>query len=95
MMHVEPHDPRPDDMAELARQTAVELRKPHRGLHADAIGIGVYVLRPNGPPGSTHGGGWFPHNIIGAQFDNLGPVACADEIQRLEAQRAQEWAGDV
>jgi hypothetical protein len=29
-----------------------------------------------------------------SDFNSLGPIACADMIQALEAARAQEWAGD-
>ncbi len=83
--HGEPVDPRPDDMAELARLTAVELRK--RGIWAEAsssYGGSVLVYAKN----KTY------HSLQIAEFDNLGPIACADEIQRQETNRIREWAGD-
>jgi hypothetical protein len=86
-------DPRPEDMAELARETAKELRK--RGGQADALGSGVYVPRPNGRPSEAAGLAWFPHIVFSSNFDNLGPIGCAGVIQAEEASRAQEWAGDA
>jgi len=83
-------DPRPFDMAELARLTAAELRK--RGIWAQCGGTvndhAVKISRPDDCMAYR----W--HTMLHPDFDNLGPVACADEIQRLEALRAQEWAGD-
>lgn len=96
-MVIELYDPRPDDMAELARLTAIELRK--RGIWADT---GAKALLPtivrtqrarfdDIGKHKPYSAGW---NLALSQFDNLGPIACADVIQAEEARRAQEWAGD-
>jgi hypothetical protein len=93
MMDLELHDPRPDDMAELARLTAIELRK--RGIWACSASD-THVLCAISVP-TIHGGkaGFVRiHSLLFGQFDNLGPIGCADVIQAEEAKRAQEWAGD-
>lgn len=84
-------DPRPSDPVELARQVAVELRKYREAWVAD--GVAVWVLRLHGDR-SNPSVRQFAHLLHRADFGNLGPVAIADVIQRLEAKRAQEWAGD-
>jgi hypothetical protein len=95
MMDLELHDPRPDDMAELARLVAIELRK--RGMPVDDEIGAVVVLRftdlrkKDGAFSSTRR---FSHSLYASEFNNLGPIACADVIQAEEARRAQEWAGD-
>lgn len=78
-MKIEIHDPRPESTEELARQTAIELRK--RGIRAEAHTLLVSTCQ------------WI-YNVCLSVFDNLGPIACADVIQAGEARRAQEWAGD-
>jgi hypothetical protein len=91
-------DSRPDDMAELARLTAIELRK--RGIWAEAryayAGSAWFVwvaqLTHLGP--RVLGEMGF-HSLTMGDFDNLGPRACADLIQAREAVRAAEWAGDT
>jgi hypothetical protein len=37
---------------------------------------------------------WGVHSLYTSDFDNLGPIGCADVIQSEEARKAQEWAGD-
>jgi hypothetical protein len=81
-MILELHDPRPDDMAELVRLTAIELRK--RGIFAETRGEYVGVESPHAAA----------YTLYASEYDNLGPIACADVIQAEEALRAQEWAGD-
>jgi len=85
-------DPRPSDMAELAKLVAAELRR--RGIWAEVVDGNVETLRfgTKNPKGANVT--WGIHVLFCAEFDNLGPIACADEIQRQEARRAQEWAGD-
>lgn len=78
-----PHDERPDDMAELARLVAKELRK--RGIWAWANNGFVNVGR----------GHFAPYAMVWSDFDNLTPRECADVIQAEEAKKATEWAGDV
>jgi hypothetical protein len=93
----DPGPPRPDDMGELARLVARELRR--RGIWADARAdytesawfvwvaqltrLGTRVLGEMG---------WY--SISASDFDNLTPKECADVIQREEARKASEWAGD-
>lgn len=84
-------DPRPDDMVELARQVAKELRK--RGIWAEQDGEIVVVPRRI-PPAFPRKCTVIWHNMYAAQFNNLGPRAIADMIQAEEARKAQEWAGD-
>ena len=79
-MNAEANDPRPSDMAELARLTAIELRK--RGIWARVnIWHNVEISE-------------CVYSLLFSDFNNLGPIAIADEIQRQEAIRAQEWAGN-
>ena len=83
------------DMAELARLTAIELRK--RGIHAVVrhpdfpLEIWVPAYHP-----STGGSGlqWSPYPPKATHFDNLTPTECAGVIQQLESAKAREWAGD-
>jgi hypothetical protein len=86
-------DPRPTDMAELARMVAVELRK--RGIHAD---YDAQVIRLPVPINSVNeyltSYRMRVVPMFEVAFDNLGPVAIAEEIVRQEAKRAREWAGD-
>jgi hypothetical protein len=81
-MQLELHDPRPEDPAELARMVAVELRK--RGIFAKDREDGISI------PSGCH---WL-YNLRAIVFADLGAIAIADEIQRQEALRAQEWAGN-
>lgn len=94
-MQIELHDPRPDDMAELARLTAIELRK--RGIWASAANV-THIPDPVVivPFRNAREPRWYVKSycFYGNDFDNLGPIACADVIQAEEARRAQEWAGD-
>jgi hypothetical protein len=77
-MNLQIHDPRPDNMAELAKMTAVELRK--RGIWARVnIWHNVEISE-------------CVYSLLFSDFDNLGPIACADVIQAKEVRRAQEWA---
>jgi hypothetical protein len=85
------HDPRPADLAELARLTAIELRKYREAWHTG--GAEVWTLRLRGSP-LAPAVRQFAHLLNRSDFDNLGPVACASAIQALEVARAQEWAGD-
>lgn len=91
-MQIELHDPRPDDMAALARLTAIELRK--RGIWGISSHGEVHFPRPerafSGMPKLRYGCAL----LYRSEFDNLGPIACADVIQAEEARHAQEWAGD-
>lgn len=89
------HDPRPDDMAELARLTAIELRR--RGIFAEVVPPSAVVRLPVplhsiGEPLTSHRGRMVL--LHHSDFDNLGPIGCADSIQAEESRRAQEWAGD-
>lgn len=88
-------DERPVDLAELARQVAIELRK--RGIRAMAC-AGIACVDIGGfthPITTTHPTfSYETYCIQWSRFDNLGPVGCANEIQALETKRAQDWAGD-
>jgi len=88
-----PPDDRPDDMAELARLTAIELRK--RGIWAEVVDGNIETLRfgTKNPKGASMT--WGVHSLYASDFDNLGPIGCADVIQAEEARKAQEWAGDT
>jgi hypothetical protein len=93
--HGDVADPRPDDMAELARLTAAELRKC--GIYAELVTLAAIIRLPTplhsiGEALTSHRGRMV--TLHDSQFDNLGPVACADEIVRQEIRHAQEWAGD-
>ncbi len=92
-MSIGPNDPRPDDMAELARLTAIELRK--RGIWARVSEgqKGVMIL---GNPADTIPWrvGYYYDMACKAEWTPLGPVAIAEAILSLEVVRAQEWAGD-
>jgi hypothetical protein len=94
-MNITMHDPRPDDPAELARMVAKEPRK--RGNFAREYRSVVEVACFVGAEGKTDTAypGYHSYSVHFADFDNLGPIAIADEIQAHEARRAQEWAGDV
>lgn len=88
-------DPRPDDIAELARLTAIELRR--RGIIADDESGAVVVMRF--VDHKKRFGMFSPtrraaHSMFSPDFDNLGPIGCADVLQAEEARRAREWAGD-
>lgn len=86
-------DARPDNLAELARLTAAELRK--RGIWADVD----TQYAPNSVRAPTRGmllmHSQTYHSLSGSCFDKCGPIACADVIQAESATRAQEWAGDT
>jgi hypothetical protein len=60
------HDPRPDDMAELARKVAIELRK--RAIWAEVESGEIYVPRVYGRKVKFGYVG-----LYRADFDNLGP----------------------
>lgn len=79
-----PPDERPADMAELARLVAKALRSP-RGIRADSFAAVVQIEHPS----AVHN-----YSMYHSDFDNLGPIGCADVIQAEEARKAQEWAGD-
>lgn len=90
-----PPDPRPDDMAELARQVATELRK--RGIWArvdNDTGLVVVPRRDTRKERDLYGIDWFLL-LTRSEFVNLGPRAIANVIQTEEARKAQEWAGDA
>lgn len=86
-------DPRPDDMAELARMVAKELRT--KGLRARLWCDTNIALpgfhEPSGHDTSTY---WLMWSIYNDRFNNLNPRAIADAIQAEEAKKAAEWAGD-
>jgi len=91
-----PPDERPADMAELARLTAVELRK--RGIWAFTFsGLSVVNVPRVKPLRTGHAVEHDPYakSMYSSDFDNLGPIGCADVIQAEEARKAQEWAGDT
>ena len=88
-----PPDERPADMAELARLTAIELRK--RGIwtfgdYSPFVWVGRLKLRDKRIESADH-----CYSLLASDFDNLGPSGCADVIQAEEARKAQEWAGDA
>ena len=89
----DPGPPRPDDMTELARLVARELRK--RAIRAmvspdDAPQV-VFVPRAQwGNVGTL----WRAYSMYRDDFDNLTSRECADAIQAQEAAKAAEWAGD-
>lgn len=80
-------DPRPSDPAELARLTAIELRK--RGLCAIDNHGEVHFPRPerafSGMPTLRYGCALLSRDV----FADLGPIACADAIVAEEAARLQ------
>lgn len=76
-------DPRPADMAELARLVATELRKR-----------GIWALAQYGDP-IVNIGTRASYTMLGSDFDNLTPREIADVIQREEAKKAAKWAGDA
>lgn len=75
--------PRPDDMAELARLVAAELRD--RGFWP-RLAAG-FVWMP------FHAGMW-PYSMFQPIFDNLSPREIASVIQAEERTRARGRAGD-
>ena len=84
-------DARPDDLAELARLTAVELRR--RGIWADVDAYAPCSVRlPRRGSLMMHTQSYY--TLSASDFNNLGPIGCADVIQSEEAKRAAEWAGD-
>jgi hypothetical protein len=89
-------DHRPKDPAQLAAMVAAELRK--RGIWADVAGAPPECIRlPSAIHHKASINGYYRGHVIalyGADFDNKGPLEIANTIQALEAQRAQEWAGD-
>ena len=86
-MNTEAPDPRPSDMAELARVVAVELRKhsiwaePGNRFAGDAV---VFL-----PHATALSGGFYHVDDIDG-----GPCAIAAEIKNREAVAIQEWAGN-
>jgi len=94
-------DPRPSDPAELARQVAMELRKHSlfAAVFFDDEPTTIYVQRPQRSRLNVVGSRfpdtyWAPLFVLSQEFDGMGPIAIADEIQAAEVRRAQEWAGD-
>jgi hypothetical protein len=94
-------DPRPSDPAELARQVAMELRTHSlfAAVFFDDEPTTIYVQRPQRSRLNVTGSKfpdtyWAPIFPFSQEFDGMGPVAIADEIQRQEAVRAREWTGD-
>lgn len=96
-MVIELHDPRPTDMGELARLTAIELRK--RGIRALTQGFEneplTWIIIERDTRHMKPLPSWMNYHITTSQFANLGPIGCADVIQAEESRRAQEWAGDA
>lgn len=89
-----PGPTRPDDVAELARLVAKELRR--RGIHATVAHAdwGNTVVAPR-PLSRGNGLRWQWHPMSRSEFDNLTPSEIADVIQAEEAKKAAEWAGDI
>lgn len=85
-----PPDERPDDLAELARLTAAELRNR---FSAVAVAEHVLVGRVRGQNPNFRAELGF-HTMTNPDFAGMGPRAVADEIQAIEARKAQGWAGD-
>jgi len=88
----DPGPPRPDDMAELARLVAVELRK--RWIWA-AVASEIATSTIRYP--MVGGAGrlcWKYTYTTEPRFDSLTPREIAVAIQDEEAKRAAEWAGD-
>lgn len=89
---------RPNDAGELARLAAHELRKrgiwaEARAAHAESAWF-VWVARlVHLGPRVLGEMGW--HSLTMSDFDNLTPREIADVIQREEARKAQEWAGET
>lgn len=97
-MNIQLHDPRPDDTAELAKMTAIELRK--RGIWAEARPAACRVIwfifiGRLGHKGAGVTREFGCHSPTHSMFADLGPIAIADVIQAEESRMAQEWAGDV
>lgn len=94
MIEIAIDDPRPNDMAELARLTAIELRS--RAVVALEEFGAVYVVRAKkrDPNVFMTPVFWHPWLMVYPCFDNLGPIGCADAIQTAETKHTQEWAGD-
>lgn len=92
----DPGPPCPADMADLARLVAVELRK--RGIWAfgDEHIVRLGRMRPVGirVPCASWASNNVAYSMYRSDFDNLTPSECADLIQREEAAKAAEWAGD-
>jgi hypothetical protein len=88
-------DPRPTDLAELARLVAIELRK--RGIWcavSQHLHAAVITTSFEGTPIDERRARSTSHILDRPRFDNLGPIACAGIIQQEEARYAREWAGD-
>jgi hypothetical protein len=84
-------DPRPDDMAELARLVAIELRKTTWATWVgDATIVLARLIKIDGHIDSVMGS----YSLYGSDFSGLGPIACAASIRDRESALAQEWAGD-
>lgn len=90
-------DTRPDNLAELARLTAIELRK--RGIRALTQGFenepDTWIVIERDTRLMKPWPLWMNYVLTRSQFGNLGPIACANVIQAEEAKRATEWAGDT
>lgn len=84
-------DPRPSDPAELARMTAIELRK-----RMSAMAYGEMVIVASVEPARTgYRASLVHYDLAHEVFGKLGPIGCADEIQQQEVARAKQWAGDT
>ena len=86
-----PPDERPADMTELARLTAIELRKR---FSAVAVAEHVLVGRVRGQNPNFRAELGF-HTMTNPDFAGMGPAVIADEIQAIESRKTQEWAGDT
>lgn len=75
-------DHRPADPAQLAREVAQELRKTHGIRAMDSGNFGVFI----GPR---------YHETHKVEWTQLGPIAIALEIKKLEAISAMQDAGDT
>lgn len=95
-------EPRPDDMAELARMVARELRTPKYAKMAAVFRtsgpnshIAVWVLSVLYSQATLSlSPTWCPYIMFETRFDNLNAREIAEVIQAEEAKKAAKWAGD-
>ena len=80
-------DPRPEDPAELARLTAEALHQ--RGISADWRDwtVGAVLVPCHDATGLSES----TYLMTRSEFDNLGPIGVANEIQAQEADRLAKW----
>ncbi len=90
----DPGPPRPDDMAELARLVAKELRR--RGIWAEATidHSGMYAPMVQLPVFDGCRAVVADYHTARDRFNSLTPREIAEVIQAEEAKKAAEWAGD-